>query len=293
MEENKENTNSTVESGNIVINENAIPAAPAPGEQIQSPSQVPVTEQKPVKKKGPLIYIIIGVVLVVLAFLIYARFFDKDKKILDSISNITKSFDDGYVFNEKTERRNTLANDTSSNDEKNETTNSTLNDYVGDPVVTTKGNVTMKANKKSNGCSVFEINGKIFKESCKLGSDDVEINEIVNDNYALVHYNEGHDAYQVIDSNGDSVLDPGNNIIGHVEQNGDKMIFIVNFIPYDDNNIRDIAGCNPSTAGNYNTNATFQELYEANVSNGVIDTPVKTKSQTVGEMRSFYKCDEE
>lgn len=283
MEENKEKVTPTVESGNIVINEAAVLPEVTPGEQIQSPSQVPVIEQKPVKKKGPIAYIILAVVLIVLGYLIFDRFVNKKEEPVES----------NPVENTNTNNSNqeTIENKTT-NVTTNDTTNETVSDIVNETVVKEQGNFTMKAARKSNGCNIFKINGKVVKESCKLGSNDVDMQEMINDNYVLVHYVEGVDAYELVDSSGNKLLDAGDHIIGHVEQNGNKVLLVVFHIPYNDSNIRDIAGCNPEAAGNYKASDVFQELYEANVVNGVIQTPIKTKTQTIGDMRAEFNCDE-
>ena len=283
MEENKEKVTPTVESGNIVINEAAVLPEVTPGEQIQSPSQVPVIEQKPVKKKGPIAYIILAVVLIVLGYLIFDRFINKKEEPVES----------NPVENTNTNNSNqeTIENKTT-NVTTNDTTNETVSDIVNETVVKEQGNFTMKAARKSNGCNIFKINGKVVKESCKLGSNDVDMQEMINDNYVLVHYVEGVDTYELVDSSGNKLLDAGNHIIGHVEQNGNKVLLVIFHIPYNDSNIRDIAGCNPEAAGNYKASDVFQELYEANVVNGVIQTPIKTKTQTIGDMRAEFNCDE-
>lgn len=283
MEENKEKVTPTVESGNIVINEAAVLPEVTPGEQIQSPSQVPVIEQKPVKKKGPIAYIILAVVLIVLGYLIFDRFINKKEEPVES----------NPVENTNTNNSNqeTIENK-ATNVTTNDTTNETVSDIVNETVVKEQGNFTMKAARKSNGCNIFKINGKVVKESCKLGSNDVDMQEMINDNYVLVHYVEGVDTYELVDSSGNKLLDAGNHIIGHVEQNGNKVLLVIFHIPYNDSNIRDIAGCNPEAAGNYKASDVFQELYEANVVNGVIQTPIKTKTQTIGDMRAEFNCDE-
>ncbi len=285
MEENKEKVTPTVESGNIVINEAAVLPEVTPGEQIQSPSQVPVIEQKPVKKKGPITYIILAVVLIVLGYLIFDRFVNKKEEPVESNPVENTNTNNSNTNNSNT-NKSTIENQTT-----NDTTNETVSDIVNETIVKEQGNFTMKAARKSNGCNIFKINDKVIKESCKLGSNDIDMQEMINDKYVLVHYVEGVDAYELVDSSGNKLLDAGDHIIGHVEQNGNKVSLVVFHILYNDNNVRDIAGCNPETAGNYKASDIVQELYEANVVDGVIQTPVKTRTQTIGDVRSEYDCE--
>ena len=288
MEENKETkVNPTIETGNIVINEAAIPPAPAPGEQIQSPSQVPVTEQKPEKKKGPVSFILLAVLLIVLGYLIYDRFIKKDETTTET-NTVEKT--NNSIFNRVKKNDKEETNTTENTTKEENSTNETENDIVGTPVVTTNGNFRVEASKKKNGCSTFKINGKSYKESCKLGSNDVEIQEIINDNYAIIHYSEGKDTYDIVDMDGNKIFDAGNHTIGYIEHTDTKLTFIVYYIQFDANNIEDLAGCNPSTANNYNLNDIVQKAYEAKIVNGVIQTPVETSSQTVAELREDYGC---
>lgn len=250
MQEN--NVKPMVEKGGIVINEGAIPEALGPDNQFRSPSQVPVIEEPPKKKKGPLGKILLLILLVLLGYLIYDRF-----------------------FNEKVIEENNDTNET--------------NKTVIKIEKKTKDKFTIEATKNDKDCYVFKVNGHQYKESCTLELKDIEIKETI-DNYAIIHYVDGNETYELIDMEGNQTIDAGEYNISHLEYNEGKIKYTIQYIPLNLKNYDDIAGCNETTAGNYNLDDIIQKVYEASIIDGKLQEPVEVTSQTVGNLRENYEC---